>query len=157
MFMSILLPLFYLSSFRLQGFNSSVFLYLPATVAERSKACTVFALSEPGSWVPLPHNAWMFGMCMCLFCVCVFLSLGRGLTTSWSLVQGVLPSVKWSWNWKSETRAQAGCRASEKKNYSFIFLLGYTGERKMQNRCYFRELQQVLREQRSMWLRWTTT
>jgi hypothetical protein len=53
---------------------------------------------------------------MCLFCVCVVLCLGRGLATSWSLVQGVLPSVKWSWNWKkSEARAQGGCRASEKK------------------------------------------
>jgi hypothetical protein len=38
--------------------------------------------------------------CMCLFCVCVVLCLGRGLATSWSPVQGVLPSVKWSWNWK---------------------------------------------------------
>jgi hypothetical protein len=28
--------------------------------------------------------------------------LGRGLATSWSLVQGVLPSVKWSWNWKNQ-------------------------------------------------------
>jgi hypothetical protein len=53
---------------------------------------------------------------MCLFCVCVVLCLGRGLATSWSLVQGVLPSVKWSWNWKPEARAQGGCRASEKKN-----------------------------------------
>jgi hypothetical protein len=33
------------------------------------------------------------------------LCLGRGLATSWSLVQGVLPSVK----------AQGGCRASQKK------------------------------------------
>jgi hypothetical protein len=41
----------------------------------------------------------MFGVCMCLFCICVVLCLGRGLATSWSLVQGVLPSVKWSWNW----------------------------------------------------------
>jgi hypothetical protein len=37
---------------------------------------------------------------MCLFCVYVVLCLGRGLMASWSLVQGVLPSVKWSWNWK---------------------------------------------------------
>jgi hypothetical protein len=35
---------------------------------------------------------------MCLFCVCVVLCLGRGLATSWSLVQGVLPSVKLSRN-----------------------------------------------------------
>jgi hypothetical protein len=31
---------------------------------------------------------------MCLFCVCAVLYLGSGLATSWSLVQGVLPSVK---------------------------------------------------------------
>jgi hypothetical protein len=52
---------------------------------------------------------------MCLFCV--VLCLGRGLATSWSLVQGVLPSVKWSWKWKAEARAQGGCRASEKKKH----------------------------------------
>jgi hypothetical protein len=35
-------------------------------------------------------------VCMRLFCVCVALCLGRGLATSWSLVQGVLLSVeKW--------------------------------------------------------------
>jgi hypothetical protein len=64
---------------------------------------------KPRSWVPIPLKAWMFGMCMYLFCVCVVLCLGRGLTTSWSLVQGVLPSVKLSWNWKSEAGAQGGC------------------------------------------------
>jgi hypothetical protein len=58
----------------------------------------------------------MFGMCMCLFCVCDVLCLGRGLATSWSLVQGVLPYVKWSWNKKSEVRVQGGCRGSKKKS-----------------------------------------
>jgi hypothetical protein len=33
---------------------------------------------------------------MGLFCVCVVLCLDRGLATSWSPIQGVLPSVKWS-------------------------------------------------------------
>jgi hypothetical protein len=33
-------------------------------------------------------------VCRCLFCVCVVLCLGSGLAASWSLVQGVLPSVK---------------------------------------------------------------
>jgi hypothetical protein len=37
---------------------------------------------------------------VCVYSVCVVLCLGRGLATSWSLAQGVLPSVKWSWNWK---------------------------------------------------------
>jgi hypothetical protein len=36
----------------------------------------------------------MFGACMCLFCVCVVLYLGRRLATSRLLAQGVLPSVK---------------------------------------------------------------
>jgi hypothetical protein len=63
---------------------------------------------------------------MCLFCVCVVLCLGRGLAMSWTLIQGVLLPVKWSWNWKkSEARAQGGCRASEKKIVS-IYLAFYT-------------------------------
>jgi hypothetical protein len=55
------------------------------------------------SWVRIPHKAWIFGMYMCLFCVCVVLCLGSAL-----------PSVKLSWNWKAEARAQGGCRTSEK-------------------------------------------
>jgi hypothetical protein len=47
-----------------------------------------------GSWVRIPLRAWMFGVCMLSFCVCVVLCLGRSLATSWSLVQGVVPSVK---------------------------------------------------------------
>jgi hypothetical protein len=35
-------------------------------------------------------------VCMHLFFVYLVLGLGRGLATTWSLVQGVLPSVKWS-------------------------------------------------------------
>jgi hypothetical protein len=42
------------------------------------------------------------GVCMCLFCVYFVLCLGRGLATSWSPVQGVLPTVykikKLKWN-----------------------------------------------------------
>jgi hypothetical protein len=68
----------------------------------------------------------MFGVCMCLFCVCVVLCLGRGLATSWSLVQGVLPSVKWSWSWKAEARAQGSCRASEKETTFDPFWIIYT-------------------------------
>jgi hypothetical protein len=42
----------------------------PVTVVERSKTCTVFARSEAGIVGSNPtHKAWMFGMCMCLFCV----------------------------------------------------------------------------------------
>jgi hypothetical protein len=38
--------------------------------------------------------------CVCVYCVCVVLCLGSGFVTRWSLVQGVLPSVKkWLRNW----------------------------------------------------------
>jgi hypothetical protein len=52
-----------------------------------------------GSWVRIPLRAWMFGVFMRLFSICVALCLGSGLTTGWSLVQGVLPSEKWLRNW----------------------------------------------------------
>jgi hypothetical protein len=66
----------------------------------------------------------MFGVYMCLFCVCVVLCLSRGLATSWSLVQRVLPSVKWSWNWKAEARTHGGCRASG-NIYIYIYIYIY--------------------------------
>jgi hypothetical protein len=65
----------------------------PVTVAERSKACTVFARSEAGIMSSNPTQD-MDVWCVCaFFCVCVVLCLGRGLATSWSPVQGVLQSV----------------------------------------------------------------
>jgi hypothetical protein len=74
---------------------------VPVTVAERSKASTVFARSEAGI-VGSNSTQGMDVWCMCLFCVCVVLCLGKGLATSWSLVQGVLPTVdkikKLKWN-----------------------------------------------------------
>jgi hypothetical protein len=51
---------------------------------------------------------------MCLFSVCAVLCLGRGLATSWSLVQGVLPIVNRSGNWKA-ARAHKGYRAIQKR------------------------------------------
>jgi hypothetical protein len=69
---------------------------MPTTVAERSKACTVFARSEAGIMGSNPTqgmNVW----CLCVwvrarqfFCV---LCTGRGSATSWSPAQGVLPNV----------------------------------------------------------------
>jgi hypothetical protein len=54
--------------------------------------------------------------CVYVFILCcVVLCLRRGLATSWSLVQGVLPSVKMIMKLKEEARAHGGCRASEKK------------------------------------------
>jgi hypothetical protein len=44
------------------------------------------------------------------FCVCVVLCLGRGLATSWSPVQGVLPSVN-----DQETEKSALCSKSGSK------------------------------------------
>jgi hypothetical protein len=63
----------------------------PVTVAEQSNTCTVFARNS-GSWVRIPLRASMFSVCVR---VCVFLCLctGRGLATSWSPAQGVLPTV----------------------------------------------------------------
>jgi hypothetical protein len=55
----------------------------PVTVAQRSKECTVIARSEDGivgSNLTQGMNVWC--VCMCLFCVCVVLCLGRGLATS---------------------------------------------------------------------------
>jgi hypothetical protein len=82
----------------------------PVMVAKQSKAWTVFTCQTLWSWVRIPLRAWMFGVYMCLFCLCAVLCLGRGLATSWSLVQGVLPIVNRSGNWK-EARAHKGCRA----------------------------------------------
>jgi hypothetical protein len=50
-----------------------------------------------GSWVRIPLEAWMF---VCVYSVCIVLCVGSGLATGRSLVQGVLPSVKWS-KWKN--------------------------------------------------------
>jgi hypothetical protein len=66
---------------------------------------------RPGSLVRIPYKAWMFGMYICLSCACVVLCLGSGLATSWSLVQGVLPSVKWS-KWKT-TSTPWGIRGTD--------------------------------------------
>jgi hypothetical protein len=86
----------------------------PVTVAQRSEACTVLARSEAGI-VGSNLTQGMDVLYLCLFCVYIVLCLSRGLATSWWPVQGVLPSVKWSWNWKSEARAPGACRASEKR------------------------------------------
>jgi hypothetical protein len=86
------------------------------TVAEQSKACTVFVRSEAwivGSNPTQDMDVW----CMRLFCVCVVLCLGRGLATSWSPVQGVLPSVKWWWNWEIRPTLQSG---SERKRKTVV-------------------------------------
>jgi hypothetical protein len=64
---------------------------VPVRVAERSRAFTVFARSKAGTVGSNPTQ----DMDVWCLCVCVFLCLcrGRGLATSWSPVQGVLPTV----------------------------------------------------------------
>jgi hypothetical protein len=59
-----------------------------------------------GSWVSVPLTAWMFRVCMRLFCVYVVLCLGSGLATGWSLVQGVLLTMYRLRNWKKADTVQ---------------------------------------------------
>jgi hypothetical protein len=61
---------------------------MPITVAARSKAWTGFAHSNTGFVGSNP--TWGMDVCVRLFCVCVVLCVGIGLTTGWSPVQGVL-------------------------------------------------------------------
>jgi hypothetical protein len=81
--------------------------YMPITVAERSKAWTVFVRADAGT---MGSNTTQGMDVYCLCCVCVFLCLctGRGLAMSWSPIQGVLLTVldlvtevkrKVSWRW----------------------------------------------------------
>jgi hypothetical protein len=62
------------------------------TVAAPSKPWTVFARSDAGIVGSNPIQG--MDVCVLLFCVCVVMCLGKDLATGWSLVQGVLPSVK---------------------------------------------------------------
>jgi hypothetical protein len=71
--------------------NKHVINQTPITVAARSKAWTVFARSNTG----IVGSNLTSGMDVYvrLFCVCVVLCIGRGLTTGCSPVQGVLLTV----------------------------------------------------------------
>jgi hypothetical protein len=64
----------------------------------------------------------MFGVSVCV-CVRtrVVLCLGRGLVTSWSPVQGVLQSAKWSRNWEISPMLQSGSKW-RKQIFLFKFL-----------------------------------
>jgi hypothetical protein len=102
---------------------------MPVTVVERSIAWTVFARSDAWTvgWNP---TQGMDVYCLC--CVCIFLCLctGRGLATSWSPVQEVLPTVldlitevkrKVSWR---RPRSELGCRAKGKNNIIMVLHVG---------------------------------
>jgi hypothetical protein len=52
----------------------------------RRQLCSLARLME--SWIRIPLKIWM--PVLCAFILCVVLCVGRGLTTGWSSVQGVL-------------------------------------------------------------------
>jgi hypothetical protein len=64
---------------------------LPITVAAWSKAWTVIVRSNTDFVGSNPTQG--MDVFVHLFCVCVVLYVGSGIVTSWSLVQGVLPTV----------------------------------------------------------------
>jgi hypothetical protein len=144
-------------------------------VAERSKAWTVFARSDasrswypsglrhelsslartPGPWVRIQLWTWMFSVCVYIY-VCVFLCLctGRGLETSWSPVQGVLPTVLDLVTevkrkvLRRRRRPELGCRHKGKKfpkdlNSQLIVRLGYSSLRPFINTIYSVTLSRV--------------
>jgi hypothetical protein len=81
----------------------------PVTVAERSKPFTPFARSEAGIVGSSPTQGMdVWCVFMRLFCVCVVLCLSRGLTMSWSPVQG-----NDKWNWEISPMLQSGARRKE--------------------------------------------
>jgi hypothetical protein len=82
----------------------------PITVAARSMTWTIFSRSNIEIVGLNPAGGMDF--CVILFCVCVVLCVGSGLTTGWSPVQGVLPTVCRIRKTEKEAKAQQeGCRA----------------------------------------------
>jgi hypothetical protein len=95
----------------------------PITVAERSRAWTVFACSDPVIMGSNPTSGMDF-WCLCYVCIFLCSYTGKGLATSWSPVQGVLPIVldlvtemKWKVSCRRE-RPKLGCRAKENNNHT---------------------------------------
>jgi hypothetical protein len=79
----------------------------PITVAARSKTWTVLACSNAGIVCSNPTR----GMDVCvrlLYMFYVVLRIGSGLATGWSPIQGVLPTVYRSRNWKSDRGSTKG-------------------------------------------------
>jgi hypothetical protein len=82
----------------------------------------------PEPWFGIPLRALLCSVCA----VCVFLRLctGRGLATSWSPVQGALPTVldlvnevKWKVSWR-RPRPELGSRAKGKKSFQPHYVPG---------------------------------
>jgi hypothetical protein len=59
---------------------------------------------------------------MRLFCVCAVLRVGSGIATGWSLVQGVLPSVKNDYGTEYEARVLNGLEEPLKKKMLVLFI-----------------------------------
>jgi hypothetical protein len=81
-------------------------------VAARSRALTVFSRSNSG--IVGSNPAQGMGVCVRLFCVCVVLCVGSGLTTGWYPVQGVLSTVYRIKKLKSGQGPTKGCRATDR-------------------------------------------
>jgi hypothetical protein len=60
------------------------------------------------------HSRYGYLYCVRLFCVCVVLCVGSGLAMDWSLVHGVLRTVRILRNWKS-SQGPKGCRATTRE------------------------------------------
>jgi hypothetical protein len=68
------------------------------------------------------HSGHGYLVFVCVYSVCVVLCLGRGLATSWSPVQGVLPSVKWSRNWEISPTLQSGSKGGGEEVMKLIIM-----------------------------------
>jgi hypothetical protein len=91
---------------------STVALRMPITVAARSKAITVFALSDAGIVGSYPTQGRDL-------CVCVY-SVSNCLMAGWSPIQGVLPNVYRTENLKRGQSPTKGCRAID--TYIHIYI-----------------------------------
>jgi hypothetical protein len=104
-----------------------------------------------GGEVRIPLRAWMFGVCMRLFCIYVVLCLGSCIAPGRSLSQGVLPSVKeWlrnsirgkgpEWAKKANEKIPISCLRGETNEYGHRRWLATehrTARRQVLPKCYF--------------------
>jgi hypothetical protein len=88
------------------------------TVAARSKAWTVFVRSNAG--IVGSNDTRDMDVCVRLFCVFVVLCVGSGLGTSWSPIQGDLPTVYRIKDLKKQQKSNKGL-------HSHIYIYIYKG------------------------------
>jgi hypothetical protein len=97
----------------------------------------------PGSWVRIPLKAWIsvYAFILCLFVLCI----GSDLTTGFSLVQGVLPSVsKMITELKKRPGPSKGSRATGKIKLSNAFVSHSTLSEKKFPHSYPNFLRKIL-------------